>query len=239
MILIQADLLRFNLPQFIPVAGKTLYDKAMQAHQEDDFEFERRFLVKTFPNQLIDGEPANVIVQTYFLAEDGYGLRIRLQVTNSSKDLPIEMDGKKAIESFADHFDLCVLTAKGPAISGTRYEAERELDVSIGVEMSLRGGSTIAKRRFGVWLDEDGWIIDQFCGQNAPLIIAECERTSPVTNLAIPSFCYREVTEDHRFSNDFLANHPYESWYKELPDPPTGRSGNFLTQFGQNSTSSS
>lgn len=209
----------------------------MQLRQEDDFEFERRFLVKKFPNHLTEGELGSIIVQTYFLAADGYGLRIRLQVANASSKIPLDIDGKEAIEKFADQFDLCVLTAKGPAVSGTRYEAERELDIGVGIEMSLRGGSTIVKRRFGVWLDEDGWVIDQFCGANAPLVIAECERTSPVTNLAIPSFCEREVTEDYRFSNDFLAANPYGTWESKLPDSKTKSSGNFSTQFGPNTTS--
>lgn len=179
---------------------------------DGDFEYERRFYVADLPGDLLRGQQPNILVQTYFLAAGGYGLRIRLQATESRRHLPQDAAGKTPIELFADDFDLCMLTVKGPAAGGTRYEAERELDVNVGIEMSLLGGLTISKRRYGVWLNEDGWVIDQFSGENAPLIIAECERTSPVTNLIIPSFCTAEVTDDSRFSNDSLVNAPYGTW---------------------------
>lgn len=182
--------------------------------QDSDFEFERRFLVQKMPVELLAGSLPNIIVQTYFLAAEGFGLRIRLQATQAGKHLPQDASGKEAIELFADDFDLCMLTAKGPAAGGTRYEAERELDINVGINMSLLGGKTLAKRRYGVWLGEDGWVIDQFSGENAPLIIAECERTSPVTNLQVPDFCVAEVTDDFRFSNDALSNDPYANWHR-------------------------
>ncbi len=179
---------------------------------DSDFEFERRFLVREMPVELLRGQDPNVIIQTYFLAAEGYGLRIRLQATQSRRHLPQDATGKEPIELFGDDFDLCMLTVKGPAAGGTRYEAERELDVNVGIQMSLLGGVTLSKRRYGVWLDQDGWVIDQFSGENSPLIIAECERTSPVTDLVIPGFCTAEVTEDPRFSNDSLVNAPYGEW---------------------------
>ncbi len=179
---------------------------------DSDFEFERRFLVERMPVELLVGQVPNVIVQTYFLAAGGYGLRVRLQATQSKRHLPQDAFGKEPIELFADDFDLCMLTVKGPAAGGTRYEAERELDINVGIEMSLLGGTTLSKRRYGIWLDQDGWVIDQFSGENSPLIIAECERTSPVTDLNVPEFCVAEVTDDARFSNDSLVNHPYRQW---------------------------
>lgn len=179
---------------------------------DSDFEFERRFLVNQMPAELLVGALPNVIIQTYFLAAEGFGLRVRLQATQSRRHLPQDATGKEPIELFADDFDLCMLTAKGPGAGGTRYEAERELDINVGINMSLLGGITLSKRRYGVWLGEDGWVIDQFSGDNAPLIIAECERTSPVTNLEVPDFCIAEVTDDPRFSNDALVNHPYSQW---------------------------
>lgn len=204
-------------------------------HEAEDFEFERRFLVDEIPPTLIAKQNPNVIVQTYFLAEDGYALRVRLQATNCTVSLPLTSKGKQPIELFEKHFDLCMLTVKGPTVGGTRYEAEREIDVSVGIEMCLRGGNTISKRRYGVWVDEDGWVIDQFTGDNAPLVIAECERTSPVVDLAIPSFCVAEVTDDTRFSNDSLAAHPYSEWM----DAPKAKSHRrYLQSFGDNAPSS-
>lgn len=206
---------------------------------DTDFEFERRFLVRDFPQDLVADQSPNVIIQTYFLAADGFGLRIRLQATQARRILPLSASGKDPIRLFEDDFDLCILTAKGPSVGGTRYEAERELDINVGIDMCLRGGITLSKRRFGVWLDQDGWVIDQFCGENAPLIIAECERTGPVTDLAIPSFCVAEVTNDQRFSNDSLVNHPYGRWSDDSAGEPASLSTDFRQEFGKNTISGS
>ena len=112
-----------------------------------DFEFERRFFVSKFPGSLFEGSKPDIIVQTYFLAKEGYGLRVRLQATQPDVELPLHMEGKEAIQYFLPHFDLCMLTVKGPAAGGTRYEAERPLDIGVGAQMSMLGGLTIAKRR--------------------------------------------------------------------------------------------
>lgn len=81
--------------------------------------------------------------------------------------------------------------------AGTRYEAERELDVSIALSMIELGGQVIVKNRYGLFLGTDGWVIDVFGGANRPLIIAECERGSPVTNLEILTFaCPRSLRID-------------------------------------------
>lgn len=152
----------------------------------EDFEYERRFFVRDLPRAILGEEPPAVIVQTYFLAQDGYGLRLRLQASAPRQRLDPASRADDALAQFAGEFDLCVLTAKGPYVGGTRYEAERELDIGMGIEMSKRGGATIAKSRYSVWLDEDGWVIDEFAGANRPLIIAECERGGPVVDLRNP-----------------------------------------------------
>lgn len=200
---------------------------------DNDFEFERRFLVTQMPETLLINDVPDIIVQTYFLASEGYSLRVRLQATSPSVTLPLQMGGKAAIESFADQFDLCMLTVKGPNIGGTRYEAERPIDINVGVELSLRGGKTLAKRRYGVWLGVDGWVIDQFSGENRPLIVAECERTSPVVDLAIPSFAAAEITGDTRFSNDELVGNPYSNWSGPYLAALDGNV-RFETGFGKN-----
>ncbi len=201
---------------------------------DTDFEFERRFLVTEPPEELLRDNQPDVIVQTYFLAEDGYALRVRLQATQPARQLPLHLDGKGAIKEFLDDFDLCVVTVKGPYIGGTRYEAERPIDVGVGAQMCLRGGLTLAKRRYGVWLSQDGWVIDEFCGDNRPLVIAECERTSPVVDLEIPWFCRTEITDDPRFSNDALVNSPYSAWSASYLPSLGERAKSFDERFGQN-----
>lgn len=201
-----------------------------------DFEFERRFFVRDLPREILDAEPPTVIVQTYLLAEDGFAVRIRLQASAPTGRLDPKSRADAALTQFEGEFDLCMLTAKGPYVGGTRYEAERELDVSVGLEMCRRAGATISKSRYSAWLGQDGWVIDEFAGANRPLIIAECERGGPVVDLAIPEFCITEVTDDDRFSNDSLAHEPYSTWAYRFEEELAERGGAFLGEFGQNST---
>ena len=103
-------------------------------------------------------------------------------------------------------------------MGGTRYEVEREIDTRIAAELIKRGGSVIIKNRYSVWIEEDGWSVDVFGGPNAPLIVAEAERSGPVTNLTIPKFCITEITDQARFNNDGLANRPFCKWADDFEE---------------------
>jgi CYTH domain-containing protein len=133
-----------------------------------------------------------------------------------------------------DRFDFCAVTLKGPMNVGTRYEAEREIDPIVGVQMIRRGGHRVVKNRYSVWLGADGWVIDVFGGENSPLVIAECERAGPVTDLQIPAFCVTEVTDDPRFANDGLSKNPYRGWAATFEDELARTGPRFLQDFGKN-----
>src|SRR5699024_2475925 len=100
-----------------------------------DFEFERKFFVRTVPEAALREPDPVLIVQSYFLAADGYALRIRLQGPGPAGTVPTWQDERELLESAASNFTFCALTAKGPYVGGTRYEAERELDVTAGLAM--------------------------------------------------------------------------------------------------------
>ncbi|MBO0608856.1 CYTH domain-containing protein [Myceligenerans salitolerans] len=198
-----------------------------------DFEFERRFFVRDFPRTLRDA-PA-LIVQSYFVADDGYALRVRVQA--SDVEVPQERGGDPAtvLGDHAGEIDFAAVTVKGPAVGGTRYEAERPVDPSIAVELVRRGGHPVVKTRYAAWLGADGWSIDVFGGANHPLVIAECERSRPVTGLEIPDFCITEITDDARFSNDSLAVRPYDSWSAAFDAELAAEGPRFRQDFGPNS----
>ncbi len=176
-----------------------------------DFEFERRFWVRDLPVDLLDESPT-IIVQSYFLADEGFALRVRVQTSGGAPAVDPARSPLEVLDEHADRFDFCAVTVKGPMNSGTRYEAERELDVAVGMELVRRGGQRVAKTRHSVWLGDDGWVVDVFAGANAPLVVAEVERGGPVTDLVVPEFCVTEVTDDPRFGNDALARTPYGAW---------------------------
>jgi adenylate cyclase len=199
-----------------------------------DFEFERKFVVGELPAAL-RAEPAPaLVVQSYFLAAEGYALRVRLQAPAPATSLEQDVDGAALLEEV--DFTFCALTAKGPYVGGTRYEAERELDVSVGRAMVRLGGHRIVKHRYSVWLGTDGWVIDSFLGENSPLVVAECERGGPVVDLTIPDFCVTEVTDDPRFANDALAVRPYGGWRREFEAELASCGPRFLQYFGTNET---
>lgn len=175
-----------------------------------DFEYERRFLVAEFPDHLRDAP--TLIVQSYFLADAGYALRVRLQAAQVDAALDAESDPLSVLDSHLNAMTMASVTVKGPAAGGTRYEAERSLDVGVAAELLRRGGMKTVKTRFAVWLGGDGWSVDVFGGANFPLVVAECERSGPVTDLEIPSFCVTELTDDRRFSNESLAHRPFGGW---------------------------
>jgi adenylate cyclase len=197
-----------------------------------DFEFERRFLVHDLPETLRDA-PA-LVVQSYYLADEGYALRLRATAPGVDAPMGATTDPAALLERYASAVDLCTLTVKGPMAGGTRYEAERVVDTAVGLQMIRRGGARVAKTRWSVWLGDDGWVVDVFGGANHPLVVAECERSGPVTDLQIPAFCVTELTDDPRFSNDALANRPFSRWRAGYEAELAGSGPRFLQGFGRN-----
>ena len=206
----------------------------METAEYGDFEFERRFLVARLPEVLRDA-PA-LIVQSYYLSSEGYAIRVRCQAQGTDVDLTAASDAQAVLAAHRESFDFAAITVKGPSVGGTRYEAERELDPLIGVELVRRGGHPIVKVRYSAWLGADGWVIDVFGGANYPLIIAECERSGPVVDLAIPAFCVTELTDDSRFSNEHLAISPFRDWRAEFDRELAIKGPRYRQDFGDNTS---
>ncbi|GAB3097464.1 CYTH domain-containing protein [Isoptericola nanjingensis] len=199
-----------------------------------DFEFERRFFVRELPDALRDA-PA-LIVQSYFLSDGGYALRVRVQATGVEARLGPDSDARDVLELYRSRVDFAAVTVKGPSVGGTRYEAERPLEPDVGAELVRRGGAQVIKTRYAAWLGADGWSIDVFGGANAPLIVAECERSGPVTDLQIPDFCVTELTDDRRFSNESLAVDPFRGWSAAYAQELATQGPRFRDDFGGNTT---
>lgn len=200
-----------------------------------DFEFERKFLVLDMPAVAASDPSPVLIAQAYLFAADGYAVRVRLQ-----GPAPADLDASLAeLLTMLGDDAIGTMTAKGPAAGGTRYEAERELDALVAGQIVSRAAHVVLKVRSSVWLGEDGWIIDRFLAGNAPLMMAEVERDGPVVDLTIPSFCTTEVSEDDRFRNEYLAEHPFGTWaeaYRRELDTVGPR---FVGSLGRNQFESS
>jgi CYTH domain-containing protein len=199
-----------------------------------DFEYERRFFCYEFPSKFQDNVEPVFHVQSYYLANEGFNIRVRATSTQFKEVMTADISIEKILEANSYRFDNAFLTVKSPALGGSRYEAEREIEPSVAVELILRGGTRIIKNRYSVWIKSDGWVVDVFGGQNHGLIIAECEREKPVVDLEIPEFCFSEVTDDFRFANDNLSIKPFAEfqaqYFQDLKDSGT----KFSDQFGKN-----
>jgi CYTH domain-containing protein len=205
----------------------------MSESDAGDFEFERKFYVREMPAATaLDPRPA-LILQAYLFAADGYAVRVRLQGSAPAElNVPL-VDLIEAMGS-ADADAIGTMTAKGPAVGGTRYEAERELDPMVAGQIVSRAAHVIVKVRYSAWLGEDGWIVDRFLDGNAPLLLAEVERNAPVVDLAIPAFCVTEVSEDDRFRNEYLAQHPFGEWAEGYRDELATVGPRFVETLGHN-----
>ncbi|MBU9762734.1 hypothetical protein FR943_02550 [Mycobacterium sp. TNTM28] len=195
-----------------------------------DFEFERKFFVREFPAVAASDPMPALIVQAYLFASDGYAVRVRIQ-----GPAPVDLDAEPSalVEALGEE-SIGTMTAKGPAVGGTRYEAERELDPLVAAQIVQRSENVVAKVRYSAWLGEDGWIVDRFLGANAPLLLSEVERGGPVVDLAIPSFCVSEVSEDDRFRNEYLAHKPFGTWAEEYRRELDRIGPTFVDSLGQN-----
>ncbi|MGP4055969.1 hypothetical protein ACTWP6_14280 [Mycobacterium sp. 4D054] len=195
-----------------------------------DFEFERKFFVRDMPAVAASDPTPVLIAQAYLFASDGYAVRVRLQ-----GPAPADLSGTPGdlVTRLGDDA-IGTMTAKGPAAGGTRYEAERDLDPLVAGQIVSRAEHVVLKVRSSVWLGEDGWVLDRFLGGNAPLLLAEVERNGPVVDLAIPSFCTTEVSEDDRFRNEYLAHHPFGTWAADYRRELNLLGPRFVDNLGQN-----
>jgi adenylate cyclase len=70
----------------------------------------------------------------------------------------------------------------------------------------------IEKVRHRLVVGEHTWEIDVFEGDNAGLVVAEIELAAEDEEFERPSWLGREVTDDPRYFNSSLVQHPYKSW---------------------------
>ena len=120
------------------------------------------------------------------------------------------------------------VAVKSPPVKAERYELEHELDIDVAVQILQRSARMVLKTRYSMWYEEDGWEFDVFHGKNSGLIVAECERLTPVVNLKIPDFAVTEVTGDPRFMNDSLSKEPWHGWEHQFRTELDGRGPYFM-----------
>ena len=154
------------------------------------FEIERKFLVLDDSYKALSYAHSH-IRQGYICSERGRTVRIRIRDTQA------------------------FITIKGPSIDGglSRYEFEQEIPLADAEQlMTLCEPGIIDKTRWLVKSGEHTFEVDEFHGDNAPLVMAEVELNTTSDEPKIPHFIGKEVTGDRRYYNSQLRKHPYSLW---------------------------
>ena len=115
------------------------------------------------------------------------------------------------------------LTIKGPSIvTGSRPEWEKEISLQEAEDLfPLCKPGSVDKTRWivpaqSVMADPDRpsrfFEVDEFHGENEGLVMAEIELESPDEPFESPSWLGKEVTDDERYYNGYLARNPFKTW---------------------------
>lgn len=106
------------------------------------------------------------------------------------------------------------LTVKGITKGATRTEFEYAIPVKDAQVMldTLCERPLIEKRRYTTDYDGRKWEIDEFLGDNEGLVVAEVELQSEDEHVEKPDWVAGEVTDDPRYFNANLVQHPFRQW---------------------------
>lgn len=151
-------------------------------------EIERRFLLKNDAWKAVAGAPC-LMSQGYLSVEKERIIRLRII-------------GNRAW-----------LTLKGYISDVSRSEFEYEIPVADAqIMMDTMCPFRLEKHRYEVNYQGFVFEIDEYFGDNAPLIVAELELPAEDTPFPHPDWLGEEITSDGRFTNAYLSKHPYSQW---------------------------
>jgi adenylate cyclase len=153
-------------------------------------EIERKFLVTTTAFKA-KAFRQNSIVQGYLSAVPERTVRVRIK-------------GDKGF-----------LTIKGISSNSgmSRFEWEKEIPVDEAKKLLLLcEKGVIDKTRFEIKVGHHVFEVDEFYGENEGLFIAEIELASETETFEKPDWLGEEVTNDKRYYNAYLSNHPFKNW---------------------------
>ena len=105
------------------------------------------------------------------------------------------------------------LTIKGFISDVSRHEFEYPVPLAHAQTMLAEMCPfKLEKHRYAIEYGGFVFDVDEYFGDNAPLIVAEIELPDENTPFAKPEWLGAEITADGRFSNAYLSKHPYSTW---------------------------
>lgn len=153
-------------------------------------EIERKFLV-TSTDFITQAFAQNRIAQGYISKNPERTVRVRIK-------------GDKGF---------LTIKGKGNESGLSRFEWEKEIPVQEAQQlMHLCEKGTIDKTRYEIQSGNHVIEVDVFYGDNEGLIMAEIELTSEAETFLKPEWLGDEVTNDTRYYNGYLSEHPFKNW---------------------------
>jgi CYTH domain-containing protein len=151
-------------------------------------EIERKFLVKSEEWRTLG--TGTIYRQGYIATKKGTTVRVRLAGNQG------------------------YITIKGPSKGISRAEYEYSIPAEDAQEMldNLCEPPLIEKTRYKIEIAGLIWEVDEFSGKNQGLIVAEVELTDANQTIEMPDWIGQEVSDDARYYNANLAQHPYSEW---------------------------
>ena len=175
-------------------------------------EIERRFLVEGQAWRR-HSRWQRALRQGYLVsAADGLTLRVR---TSALLGVAGEAGDAGAVQQGQEEAWLTLKAPPPGAVSPqalSRLEFEYAIPVADGEALLALSTARLSKCRHGLDLPGGDWVLDVFEADNAPLVVAEVELSSPDQVVAVPPWCVRELTGRHALSNAALAARPLARW---------------------------
>jgi adenylate cyclase len=145
-------------------------------------EIERKFLVRS-PDWRAHAHRCDVIRQAYLAVTEA--LTIRVRVIGDAAWLAIK---SKAEGPSRDEFEYAIPRADADWL------------------LAARQGGVIEKVRHSIMVAGRTWSVDEFSGDHAGLVLAECELEAADAPLILPEWVGQEVTGDPAYRNSALAH---------------------------------
>lgn len=106
------------------------------------------------------------------------------------------------------------LTIKGITVGVSRLEFEYPIPIADATVMleELCPHPLIEKTRYRIQVGNLVWEVDEFCGDNEGLVVAEVELSHEDQEISLPEWIGEEVSGEPRYFNSNLSVHPYAEW---------------------------
>ena len=105
------------------------------------------------------------------------------------------------------------VTIKGYISDVSRHEFEYAIPVQDALTiLEQMCPFKMKKHRYCIEYQGHVFEVDEYFGDNAPLVVAEIELPTEDTEFARPEWLGEEITHDGRFTNAYLSQHPYATW---------------------------